>query len=348
MKNFANGVNLGGWLSQYQAYDHHHFRTFITEADIQQIASWGLDHVRLPVDYPVLESDDAIGVPLTSGYEYLDNCVAWCEAAGLALILDLHKAPSFSFNHDLEDDTKSLNTLFENQQAQDRFVGIWEELVRRYKDAPIPIIFELLNEVVIPDVAPWNALLQRTISAMRVLAPEVPIMIGGNNFNGAADMADLVLLDDPNVIYTFHYYHPMLFTHQKAPWSPAMREFDTDVTYPGEFTGLEEYLARDPKHFESLKGHLGRTAGRDHVLELLQPALDFQAATGREVYCGEFGAADWIDPASRQRWLADFLGMLREAGIGGAIWSYKQMDFGLVDAGGDVVDQQYLDILRGE
>jgi aryl-phospho-beta-D-glucosidase BglC (GH1 family) len=59
MQHFQNGVNLGGWLSQYRRYEHDHFRTFITRRDIEQIAAWGFDHIRLPVDYPVLESDEA-------------------------------------------------------------------------------------------------------------------------------------------------------------------------------------------------------------------------------------------------------------------------------------------------
>ena len=51
------GINLGGWISQYPAYDHRYFKTFITANDIKRIAGWGMDHVRLPVDYPLLEDD---------------------------------------------------------------------------------------------------------------------------------------------------------------------------------------------------------------------------------------------------------------------------------------------------
>ena len=348
MKNFVNGVNLGGWLSQYKNYDHEHFRTFITKSDIDQIASWGIDHVRLPVDYPVLEADDAVGVPLEDGYAYIDNCIAWCADAGLALMLDLHKAPSFSFNNDINDETRHLNTLFESPEAQDRFVGLWEELATRYHDAPIPIVFELLNELVIPDVTPWNALIARTVAAIRAIAPEAPIMVGGNNYNGAKDLHDLTLIDDPNIFYTFHYYHPMLFTHQKAPWSPAMRDFDTDVTYPGEFPGLEEYAAAHPEYARQYAPMLGKRADIEILKENLEPAIEFANKTGFTLYCGEYGVAEWVDPASRRRWLKDFLGLLDAAGFSRALWNYKLMDFGLVDGEGKVVDQEFLDILVGK
>ena len=49
-ENFQKGVNLGGWISQFAKYDKEHFDTFITEKDIEYIASLGFDHVRVPVD----------------------------------------------------------------------------------------------------------------------------------------------------------------------------------------------------------------------------------------------------------------------------------------------------------
>lgn len=348
MTNFVNGVNLGGWLSQYREYSHDHFRTFITEPDIQRIASWGLDHVRLPVDSPVLEDDKAPGVPLERGYGYIDECIRWCEAAGLGVILDIHHAPGFSFTHDLEAETKSLNTLFEDPGNQERFINLWEGLVRRYHDAPVPIIFELLNEVVLPQNEPWNALVRRTVPALRAIAPECVIMIGGNHNNAVAGLTGLVEFDDPKIVYTFHFYEPLLFTHQNAPWSAAPREWKEKPSYPGDFPALEAFLATAPQHREEHGRFVGRSDDRELLLEMLQPALDFAARTGRELYCGEFGVAEWVDPESRANWYRDFMGLLREHHIGRAPWSYKQMDFGLVDAGGNVVDEEVLRIVRGE
>lgn len=61
MEGYMKGVNLGGWLSQFDAPTKEHFDTFITEEDIRRIAGMGLDHVRVPVDYTVIETED--GVP---------------------------------------------------------------------------------------------------------------------------------------------------------------------------------------------------------------------------------------------------------------------------------------------
>lgn len=48
-ENFRKGINLGGWLSQYEfiakqplTREHlsQHFNSFIVKTDIQRIASW--------------------------------------------------------------------------------------------------------------------------------------------------------------------------------------------------------------------------------------------------------------------------------------------------------------------
>lgn len=348
MKHFVNGVNLGGWLSQYAAYDHEHFRAFITKKDIDQIAAWGLDHVRLPVDYPVIESDDAVGVARDDGYVYIDRCIEWCADAGLGLILDLHEAPGFSFRNELEERAGSTTLLFSDVAVQDRFVALWETIVRRYKDAPLPIIFELLNEVTLPDNELWNALVLRTVAAIRAIAPDVVIMIGGTHNNAVKGLAGLVEIDDPNIVYTFHTYEPLYFTHQNAPWAEGPREWGGSPSYPGYLEGLGEWLEASPQHNQFREDHTDRRMDRDLLSDVLAPAVEFATRTGHEVYCGEFGVADWIDPQSRRAWLSDFLGLLREHGIGFSIWNYKSMDFGLVDVHGEVVDPEYLAIVQGK
>ena len=60
-KGYKKGVNLGGWLSQCK-HTYEHYDSFITEADIEKIASWHTDHVRLPVDYNLLEDESALAI----------------------------------------------------------------------------------------------------------------------------------------------------------------------------------------------------------------------------------------------------------------------------------------------
>jgi len=54
-RGFYKGINLGGWFSQCD-YSEETLDFFITEKNIQKIASWGADHVRIPFDYNIFET----------------------------------------------------------------------------------------------------------------------------------------------------------------------------------------------------------------------------------------------------------------------------------------------------
>ena len=94
-KGFYRGINLGGWLSQCD-YSEERLNNFITEPDFEKIASWGLDHVRIPIDYNVLENED--GSYIESGFARLEKALELAKKYGLKAIIDLHKTAGFSFD----------------------------------------------------------------------------------------------------------------------------------------------------------------------------------------------------------------------------------------------------------
>ncbi|MBN2146320.1 MAG: glycoside hydrolase family 5 protein [Anaerolineales bacterium] len=342
---FQAGVNLGGWISQYPTFDQQHFQSFITEEDLDRIASWGMDHVRLPVDYPVLQNDDPPYSYREDGFQYIDNCLEWCDKHNLGLVLDLHKAAGFSFT------TFAQSTLFTDQSLQARFIDLWETIARRYRNIGRRLVFELLNEIVLPSTQPWNELARRSLSAIRSIDPQRQIIIGGNYYNAAEQLAELDLPDDPHLTYTFHFYHPMLFTHQKASWVPALSTLSQEVHYPCSNADLQAVIARNPQQRAELEAACGLNYSTQHsfdqslLRQALQPAIDHLQVSKAPLYCGEYGAIDQAPMDSRLNWHRDFVQLLREYGIGRAVWSYKQMDFGLVDAQGNINNQELIQIV---
>jgi len=337
--HYTSGVNLGGWLSQYQNYDHAHFKSFITEQNIQRIASWGMDHVRLPVDYPVLEEEDQPFHYKESGYAYLDQCLAWCKKAGLSLIIDLHKASGYGF------DNPSTSTLFNDPLKQERFLAFWGELARHYKSEGGHLSFELLNEIVLPSSLPWNLLAHRAVQAIRAIDQQRIIILGGNHYNSIAGLSELELYRDPRIVYTFHFYEPMVVTHQKAPWVTSLDVFNQQVDYPGTCPNLEGFIQFHPEYKASLQSYVGTSLDKDYLRRLLLPALEFRQRSGQPLYCGEYGVIDRTPAATRLNWHRDFVDLLREFSIERACWSYKAMDFGLVDLAGNIVDQKIVQIV---
>ena len=334
------GINLGGWLSQYPAYDHQHFKTFILEEDIKRIADWGMDHLRLPVDYPLLEDDEQPGIYKQSGFDYIESCLEWCRKNGLRVILDLHKAPGFAF------DALDKSSLFKSPVMQGRFLGIWEAVSRRLLGRmDDSLAFELLNEIVLPESSLWNSLVKRVLERIRSVDPQRLIVLGGNYYNAADELKNLELIADPNILYTFHFYLPLSLTHQKAPWVPPLAEYNQQLEYPGrQGKGLAAIVEKYARDSHALEKEVGIEFDKGYLHDMLQPALDFSQRTGQPVYCGEFGVYEGAPMSTRVNWTRDFIDLLNEFRIGHAFWTYKALDFGLLDKDGRTVDQELVEL----
>jgi len=85
------------------------------------------------------------------GFEIIDKVLDWCKACSLNLVLDMHKAPGYAFYNNPND-----NTLFTDENVQNRFVSLWREIAKRYKTERDNIVFELLNEIVDAHDDSWN------------------------------------------------------------------------------------------------------------------------------------------------------------------------------------------------
>lgn len=332
LKHYQTGVNLGGWLSQYGTdLTRNHLDTFILRADIERIAAWGMDHVRLPVDYPILENEE------TS--LYIEKCVNWCGDYGLNLILDLHRAPGYSFNSLLD------NSLFDDLLAQERFLDIWRKLSKRFEGEGDNVMFELLNEVVEPDSSRWNILSEKAVEAVREVDKGRKIIIGSNHYSSVYTLKELKILNDPNIIYTFHFYEPHLFTHQQAYWNEAFLRYNQKLEYPGEFIGLDKFFKENECYKVDFERYIGKKLDRQLMQSDLIPVVEFMSSSGKPVYCGEYGVIENAPIESRLRWHRDFVNAMRELRIGKAVWTYKNMNFGLVDINGSIINDELVRII---
>lgn len=310
----AAGLNLGHWISQYGSKSHEHFSRYITEWDIDRIASLGFDHVRVPVDYFIFM--DEAGNYLEDGLKYIDSSIAWCKKNGLGYILDLHHAPGFFFGHG------DKNDLFTNRERQLRFIGIWKFFAERYADEGNFLVFELLNELVWDTSDPWNALWQETAEEIHKITPERRIIIGGNRWNSINELKNLTVVDNPNIIYNFHSYEPFIFTHQRAGWIASHVAYKKPVTYPFSTADHYDYYGGADMLPELMKNR--KTVGYNYMLAYFKPALDFaRAHPDKALYCGEFGVIGNAEDGSALRWVKDFTGILNQHGIGHAYWSYR-------------------------
>lgn len=317
------GINLGGFLSQCK-HKREHYETFIQESDLKQIAQWGYDHVRLPIDYEVLE--DEAGNVIEAGYDLVETVVKWSCKYGMNIVLDLHKAYGYDFN---DAGNGAKNNLFSDDLLQKRFVDLWVRIATRFAKYD-NVAFELLNEVVEKENADaWNCLIRKSVKAIRNITEHTPIIYGGIQWNSVKTLKLLEAPMDKNIIFTFHFYEPFLFTHQQAYWVPLM-DADEQIFYPET---MEYYRA----HSEQL-GYQGEVVGKAtskemgemFIQELVQEAITVARQAGVGLYCGEFGVIDKAPVEDTLRWFEDVHKVFSENQIGCAMWSYKEMDFGLI------------------
>jgi hypothetical protein len=163
----------------------------------------------------------------------------------------------------------------------------------------------------------------------------------GNQYNAIEQLAQIAVLPgDEHMIYTFHFYQPMLLTHQRASWVSLLRHLTEPVDYPGDYSSMTEILEQIP---EAERPHLGFPLGvmdRSTLETLVQPAADFLAQTGKPLYCGECGVIQHASIPSRINCHRDLVEILMGLGIGRAVWTYKGMSFPLVDDAGHVVSEE--------
>lgn len=318
---YKKGINLGGYFSQC-VHTKEHYESFICEKDIVQIANWGFDHVRVPMDYEFLESEE--GEPKEENYLLLERLLKWCSQSDLSVILDLHKTPGYDFN-DAEKEGK--NNLFESPSLQERFLALWKTLAGRFGSNQ-DIAFELLNEVVNPEFAkPWNALIDRAVKAIREVAKDTLIIYGGVEWNSVKNVPLLEKPLDSNIMYTFHYYEPLLFTHQKAGWVAAMKP-DEDIPYPDDMGWYKEKSRQLGLQGKPVVESKATTMGVEFHEEMMETAIQYCKQMGVKLYCGEFGVIDQAAEEDTRHWYQDILTLFKKYGIGYALWSYKEMNFG--------------------
>lgn len=340
---FMHGVNLGGWFSQCN-HTEERYNNFIKEEDFAVIKSWGLDHVRLPIDYELVESAD--DQPVKKGYERISQAIGWCKKNRLNMILDLHKTAGFSF-----DAGEKEVGFFDSPELQERFFKLWENLASKFKDAFAgsnnEICFELLNEVTDQSYCKkWNAIARTCIERIRKIAPDTKILVGSYWNNSLAAVKDLDPPYDENIVYNFHCYEPLVFTHQGAVWIEKM---------PGDFRfPLNSKFSDYAKMTEEKCGQIGTTFSSfspdatvdvSYFETIFSEAVKIAEERGVLLYCGEYGVIDKATPEDTIKWYKYISTVFNKYGIGRAAWSYRQMDFGLSDSRLDDVRPELLKYL---
>jgi len=194
----------------------------ITKRDIDSLAAWGFNSIRLPMHYnlytpPIEEEKEGAITFMEKGFQMTDDLLKWCAANKMYLILDLHAAPGGQGKDaNISDYDETKPSLWESEANKKKIIAFWAELARRYKDEPWIGGYDIINE---PNWnftgtningcdensnAPLRELMVDITKAIREVDKNHLVIIEGNcwgnNYNG------IFPLWDENMALSFHKY----------------------------------------------------------------------------------------------------------------------------------------------
>lgn len=323
------GINISHWLSQSSRRGAER-RAAFTEVDVQRIAAFGFDHLRLPVDEEQLW--DEAGRPHAEAFELMEAALGWARRANLAVIFDFHILRSHCFGQTTEP------ALFTHSEEAEKFADYWRQLTVQFAAHPPEfLIFELMNEPVASNPEDWNRVGLQAYRAIREQDPDRWIVLGSNFWNSVFTFDQLRPPLDPRLILTFHYYLPMFVTHHRAGWCAEGRMYDGPIQYPGHPIAPESLhrvtLPKGERLINLRIETLNQFFDRNRMLADLAQPLAVAKRTGLPLYCGEFGVINRVPLPIRVAWTRDLVSVFAECGIAWAHWDYRG-DFGILGENG--------------
>ena len=202
-------IGVAATDSFYRAWHANH----VTRRDIDSLAAWGFNSVRLPMHYNLFTlpiQDEPVPFQntwLKEGFNLVDSLLSWCSDNHIWLILDLHAAPGGQGKYEaISDYDPTKPSLWESAENKAKTVALWHKLAKRYKNEPWIGGYDLINETnwYLGDNSPLKQLYMEITDSIRLVDTNHIIFIEGNWF--ANDFTSLTPPWDSNMVYSFHKY----------------------------------------------------------------------------------------------------------------------------------------------
>jgi endoglucanase len=183
---------------------------YITHEDIKYLKRIGSNHIRLPFHYKLFTDEPYMG-EVNNGITYFDRVVEWCRQEELYILFDMHCAPGGQTGDNI-DDSYGYPFLLKSQSSQDLMTQIWVTIADRYKNDPIVLGYDIVNEPIATyfndEIDALNhelyLLYKRIVNEIRAVDKEHLIFLNGSNWSGNFDVFETLF--GPNIVYEFHKY----------------------------------------------------------------------------------------------------------------------------------------------
>jgi endoglucanase len=294
---FGRGANITNWLEAYWMAPNWPQPAKYQKADLQAMQDAGMSTLRLPFCFALI-TDTVAPYPVnfaSPGIAWLDSIIAWADDLQMNLII---------VNQHGWDITNA------NYAAKiPPMTAMWRQVVQHYAHLdPERYFFEVLNEPpvgVLPQYA--DAVNMACIDTIRRYDTQHTLVCGPHTASIGSSYLTFSPYPDTNLIYTFHTYEPLYFTHQGFAWMTP--NFPAGTPFP--------LLGDDAL-----------------VRSSIDAVVNWRDSHGLPVFMGEFGVGKFADDASRCNWIALLGQLIDDNGLHALYWDWGGVapsDFSMFD-----------------
>jgi endoglucanase len=304
-KTLDNGVSIS-WLEQTWDTDVLK-KNVIQPTDLLLLKKLGFKSIRLPVAFKYFQSKK---IPDEQVLACIDKVWKLCRSYGFKMVIDYHYGNLDDHNY---------------LEATADIIKTWTLIAQKYRNIDENVLFfELYNEP--PPINPqvWKDAAYNMVTAIRKIDRQRTLLIGASNYNSIYELSRFVRLQDENIIYTFHFYEPFLFTHQGADWVGSQMA-TTGVPFPysvENFPPLNQKAKSTAGEINYNKYHLD--GNEQSVKDKLQIVKNWGDKYMVPVICGEYGSYNkFADDQSRCNYIKAVRSSLKQLHIPGILWDYN-------------------------
>lgn len=284
-KRLGLGMNLSYLENWWLGTKRKNYADFTTPEKAEKklgvfksISRAGFKTVRIPINFGAWASYEKPYRWTTSqGIEIADKFINTALTEGLNTIIDLHHV--------------EFDKTIKGADSTPRLVWIWKEIAQRYRRLdPEKVFFELRNEPHDIKAEDWRAQADELIKTVREIAPKHTLIVGYHDWNSRQAMIDSKPFADKNIIYTFHYYDPFIFTHQGATWSSAGLPELSGLPFPADHRSIEVPKTAKGTWIEERIKAYSDDSSADKMFDDLKEAKAWSVRNGVPIFLGEFGS----------------------------------------------------------
>jgi endoglucanase len=171
----------------------------------------------------------------------------------------------------------------------------------------------------------WEYVNKAMMKVLRPIDANRFWIIGSNNYMNVNAFEHLQPIpNDHKVLYTFHFYHPYIFTHQGAPWDTE-KAYIKGLPYPYAANEMPPMPAKAKgTDMEYNYNNYYQKGNRDYLEGLIKIAHNWSVKNQVPIICTETGTLKSIPEKYRNNYFKDVTELMKDYDIPLIVWDFDQ------------------------